>query len=156
MSLLSIILFDCSQFITFNLIASSFDEKLLNDFFNQGFEILINDKIEQRKRTYLQEYLNSFTIEFIKKEFLGEFEEWKEKENTPEEVLKFSENIERLINSRYIKNLKIIIVEYADENRNNDFISLKQIAKEKIKEGLFCASKWCFEEWGNIMIFEVN
>ena len=42
------------------------------------------------------------------------------------------------------------------ENRNNDFISLKQIAKEKIKEGLFCASKWCFEEWGNIMIFEVN
>lgn len=155
---MSLVLFDSTQFVTFDLTNGEALEvrDVINEFKDQGFSVLDNSEIKQKKLTYLSKYLSSEVVELEQSEFLGEFEDWKDKEEIPIKVLSLSNSVKKLANSGCVNNLKVILIEYASEDKERDHIHEENVNITELPGKLFLASKSCFDVWANVMVFCVS
>jgi len=154
---MSYIIFDCSQFLTFDLSTGpKLQREEILDFESIGFEVLLNDKIVKTKQDYLRPYLQTEIVELIDQEFQGIFEDWKEVNNPPDQLLDLITVIKNFWLSREVENLKLIIIGYASENIEKDHLIEKTVFSDKFFEGLFTISKWNFNEVADNLILELK
>jgi hypothetical protein len=147
----SYVIFDCTQLLTFNLNDEVDINLLLSDFKELNFKI--NTEVKQIKKTHLDKWVKSYFIELVNDEFIGEFEDWKEKDDIPESIITFGKLIVKLANNEIISGLSVILVHYANELVEKDKVFSQEIKINDIYEGLYHSS--CFGISGNIIILNI-
>jgi hypothetical protein len=113
----------------------------------------INTEVKQIKKTHLDKWVKSYFIELVNDEFIGEFEDWKEKDDIPESIITFGKLIVKLANNEIISGLSVILVHYANELVEKDKVFSQEIKINDIYEGLYHSS--CFGISGNIIILNI-
>lgn len=154
---MSLILFDCTQFINIKIKDNS--ENLidtLKKYEELDFEMLMETEIQSKKMIYFKDYLEGYTIELKHDQFLGFFDDWIEKDKVPNQILRFANISSEIINNPFVEEIKIIFVEYASENKELDHLVQVECDINNLVEKLFYQSSACFDEWGNIMIITVR
>lgn len=98
--------FDCSQFIT---IRAHHTQVTIEQLINKLLVIwenpvLINTQIAPKKLDYIDSYQpkTMYVIELLDQQFLGYFEDWSNISVVPDEILKFKQCIECIIENGYI------------------------------------------------------
>jgi hypothetical protein len=146
--------FDCTQFITFDLISSEATvERLLEPFKYLGFELVFDFNIRQVKRDYFKQYINQCFVELKDDNFMGEFEDWVEQDSPPRAVRKFIEEIEVLLEIHMVKNVRIMLTFFAEEGTTT--IENISVSRDDIKNGLFSMSKHNFEVWTDNLVLGI-
>jgi predicted NodU family carbamoyl transferase len=150
------VLFDCTQFLTFEATESGDGLSFLLASFgkNEDFKMLQDKEISERKLSHLNEFLNKYTVELVNQEFIGEFDEWFEMDEIPQPIKQFGQNIKELIERKLIEQLTIILVRYAYDERAADNIFVGDFPVENIYDGLYHAS--CFGNSGNIVVIRIR
>ncbi|WP_411681649.1 hypothetical protein [Clostridium thailandense] len=144
--------FDCTQFITYD--AEENIDDVINLFHNIGFTIIPYDKIRNVKKEYFKEYFRTNVYELKLYEFLGCFDEWQEVEKTPKIILDFVNILKSIIQCSKVKNLKVILTNFAEEGLSTN--EVVKINHKKIVEGLFLMSSKNFEVWTDNLILEIQ
>ncbi|SFT02396.1 hypothetical protein [Marininema halotolerans] len=67
------IIFDCSQFVTFDTSNPKYEKKLRRDLSNLGFKAKRKKEIEVVKLNYGKEEWREFVLEMVDEEYLGNF-----------------------------------------------------------------------------------
>ncbi|PLR77519.1 hypothetical protein CU633_09980 [Bacillus sp. V3-13] len=147
------VIFDCTQFLTFNMKGKVDIENILQIFNKLDFSFQIGD-IEYKKRQYLKKWIKSTLVELKNDEFIGEFEEWKEKDNIPVPIIEFANCIQGIAEDERVDNLTLILVHYVYEQEENNKLFEITINPSKIIEGLYHAS--VFGNSGNIVILNIE
>ncbi|MED1946760.1 MULTISPECIES: hypothetical protein [Brevibacillus] len=152
---MSYVTFDCTQFISFDSDNEADVAVSLKEFevANQ-FKVLPKDEILPNKIAHLRHFLHSSVFEMVNQEFIGEFDEWLEREEVPVDILSFSRNIQLFVQNKHVQNATVILVRYAHDEKNEDRIFVGEFHKEHILEGLYHAS--CFENAGNIVVLKMK
>lgn len=118
--------------------------------------MILKEEISKKKLTYLDSFLEEEVIELFDQEFLVVFEDWKEEENPPNELISCKTAIVDLGSKMEIKSLKLIIISCASENIEEDTIVKKTVQIEQFYAGLFILSKWNFKEAADNLILTIN
>ncbi len=157
LDLSGLILFDCSQFISFDGNIEGKQNIVKQLFFDKGFEILINNEIELKKRNYFREEFLSNTIEMVDQEFFGEFNEWEEKTKVPSLVNNFIAAILDLAKVLGEKKLRLILVESVYEIKEKNDVLVRKIRDIQV-EDFFVVSWWSDDYEGNknYYIFDIE
>lgn len=146
--------FDCTQFITFDYIAPDFNvERFLERFKLLGFQLVIGSDIKQVKRGYFRQHTKQYFVELKDDNFMGEFEDWIEMEKPPERIENFAREVDLLLKSEKLINVRIILTFFAEEGTT--IIDKISISKESLREGLYSMSKHNFEVWANNLVLEI-
>lgn len=154
---MSLILFDCSQFITFENKNRQVENNFLKKEFNQlKLNIIEQNKIKLKKINYITEYAYSNILELENKEFIGEFDDWNEKEKVPSFANVFSSIISEFIIINEVDEINVIFVDNAPENKLNNQICEINTNIKTFEIDLFALSKNNFDCWGNIYIFSIS
>lgn len=149
---MSYVIFDCTQFVAFHTKDHSKIESLKRQFENLGFIVYMDTEIQARKRAYFENHFKGTVFELVDQEFLGEFEDWKEVSKPSVRLREFISIIEGLAKNAWIKELKVIIVDYASEDKKADgMIKLASTANTAAKD-LFSMSQWNFEVKSHVLI----
>lgn len=147
--------FDDTQFLTFNL--SKKDEGILNEikdkFGSMGFEILMGEAIRDIKKEYFKEYMETYIIELKDELFIGDFEDWNEKNSPTDRIIEFSKNIKWLSSQKGVINLKVIITGFAEVGTTSK--ALIKVTRNDIVDGLYAMSTKNFDIWTDNLIIEV-
>jgi hypothetical protein len=93
---MSYTIFDCTQLITVSTQEQNSIENIKREFEELGFNVYANKQIEVNKLNYFKDLLNNKVIELVDKEFVGEFEDWKDVSNPPIKIKKFIEKLESI------------------------------------------------------------
>lgn len=144
--------FDCTQFITFNYFGSEDINNIISECFEESiFKILDYDRIRKVKREYFSEYINEYFFELLNEEFIGEFEDWKDKDYPPILIQKFIDIISVIVSLKGIRDFRILITNFAElGNTENEVVNVKY---SDLREGLFLMSKYNYSVWiDNIII----
>lgn len=153
----SIVLFDCTQFISIK-IQDNIDT--LNDLIERykelSFKIVNESEIKPQKLDYLKNHLQDYTVELKHDQFLGIFDNWKDKSKVPNEIIRFADITKDIVNTLSVESLKIIFVDYASEKRELDHLIQAECTVNNLIDILFYQSSSCFEAWGNVMIVTVK
>ncbi|MBJ6359884.1 hypothetical protein ACFOQM_00890 [Paenibacillus sp. GCM10012307] len=149
---MSYVIFDCSQFLTF----SCDEAELKNKVAPFGMKVLLKEEIAKKKLTYLSPFLEENVIELFDQEFIGVFEDWKEEENPPIELVNLKKEIIDFCSKMNIESLKLIIISCASENIEEDTIISKSVQIDQLYGGLFVLSKWSFKEVADNLILAIN
>lgn len=120
---------------------------------NNGFKVLQEREISERKLLHLNGIFNRHTVELVNQEFIGEFDEWFEFDEIPQPIRRFGQNIKELLESKFIEQLTIILVRYAYAEQAADQIFIGDYSVESIYDGLYHAS--CFGNSGNIVVLRI-
>ncbi|MGG4147627.1 hypothetical protein ABEW34_31425 [Paenibacillus algorifonticola] len=150
------VLFDCTQFLTFEANECGDVLSLLLPLFEKSndFMVLQEREISERKISHLNEFLNRHTVELVNQEFIGEFDEWFEFDEIPQPIKQFGQNIKELIERKIIEQLTIILVRYAYGEESADNIFVGDYRVDNIYDGLYHAS--CFGNSGNIVVIRLK
>lgn len=118
---MSSVLFDCTQFITFDTEGDEASiRQVLSDFETLGFQVVGGEDIESRKLEYLTEYLSSTTVELFDQNFMGVLlEDWRDATEVPARVEHFAEVVAQLARSGAVWNLRLILVSDAPLERDH-------------------------------------
>lgn len=152
---MSYAIFDCSQFLTFSCDEAIFKNELAR-FERLGMKVLMKEEITKKKLMYLNPFLQEEVIELFDQEFIGVFEDWKEEENPPIELINLKTEISEFCSKAKIKSLKLIIISCASENIEEDTIVNKTVQIDQFYAGLFVLSKWNFKEVADNLILTIN
>ncbi|MFB5676358.1 hypothetical protein ACE3NQ_08150 [Paenibacillus terreus] len=152
---MSYVIFDCSQFLTFNCEEEIFKNEAAR-FERLGMKVLLKEEITKKKLTYLSAVLQEEVLKLFDQEFIGIFEDWKEEENPPIELINLKEEISGFCSKLNIKSLKLIIISCASENIEEDTIVNKMVEIDQFSAGLFVLSKWNLKEVADNLILTIN
>lgn len=139
--------FDCTQFITFNCCQKDEEnvvKTLYKIFENAGFICLPDYKIRKVKTEYFFNYAYDYFFELDNDTFLAEFDDWKEEKEPSEIVNKFIKDIKEFKACCNIKQMRIILTEFAEKNITSE--TYAKIKEEQLLEFLFKMSKYYFDE----------
>jgi hypothetical protein len=149
-------IFDCSQFLTFDLVEKRVKKDDLIIFERIGFKVLLKEEISEKKQMYLDSFLQDELIELFDQEFIGVFEDWRTAENPPLELINLKREIAELCSKVNVNSLKLIIISCASESIEDDKIVEKSVHIDQFYEGLFLLSKWNFKEVADNLILTIN
>lgn len=158
---MSLVAFDCTQFICIK--SKLLSEEIINKTFLLfeiiGFDVVLGNDIKYNKTRYLKQQLLSegydYICELINKEFVGEYEDWKEINNIPSSIMSFISIIKENMFLEEVIEINLIMIDYASENIQEDVVSRHVVNRENIEEGFFCFSKWNFNFLSNVTALKV-
>ncbi|MBW7476082.1 hypothetical protein K0T92_15150 [Paenibacillus oenotherae] len=151
---MSEVLYDCSQFISFDTDENTDMSYILTVFEEKNnYRVLPEDKIQSKKVSHLNGLLHSITFEILNQEFIGEFDEWFELEEIPSAIVEFGCNVQEFCRNKHVKNLTIILVRYAYSEKDDDIVFVGEFHRDNIFEGLYHAS--VFGNSGNIVALKL-
>lgn len=151
---MSYVIFDCTQLIAFNTNAEIDFQYLLEPLGELNLKLVTSESIQTKKKVYLEDYLLNHLFELSNDEFVGHFEDWKNFDDAPEEITKFATILKNIASHNSIDVLRLFLVNYASEDKQEDSISQVEVLSDSIMEGLFHFS--CFGSSGNILILTVR
>lgn len=149
------VIFDCTQFITFNYEGKNSFERYKSDFESIGLEVRERNGVNYGGKSYFKEDINDIVIELFDQEFLGEFEDWKEINNPPEKIVKLIRILENIIDDRLFNEFKVILVSACDEVEEDNEVYRVNSSKENLKENLFLMSFYNFEDYYEIVMINL-
>lgn len=150
---MAFILFDCTQFISFDFKPEIDINTMIKNFERIHFSTLVDSEIKKTKINLLKKYLHANTIELINDEFIADFQEWIDEEEIPHSIMKFSNLVKRVIENENIESLNIVLVRYFYETIEKNIFTVVDVSESEIINGLFNMS--CYGEAGNILILKV-
>lgn len=151
---MSYVIFDCTQLISFNTKTETDLQYLLEPLGELNLKLAASELIQDKKKVYLEEYFLNHIFELLNDEFLGYFEDWKNYDDAPEEIIKFALIIKNIASHNSIDTLRLILVNHASENKEEDTISKVEVSPDNIMEGLFHIS--CFGDGGSILVLTLR
>ncbi|SDW57119.1 hypothetical protein SAMN05444487_104149 [Marininema mesophilum] len=137
---MSSVLFDCSQFVSFNTNDSNVVDDLKNDLKELSFEKIKDEKeIDNVKMKYYQHEWRKYVLEMIDLEFLGylEADEWPKQNEVPIPIVGLITVLKKYVDMKLIRDLKIIFVGYAPEKKNDKLIARVRVTSDNIIDELF-------------------
>lgn len=149
---MSFVIYDCIQFITFDADETFCKVSFLEE--NEHIQAILLNPEDQDKYLYINHYFKENVFSIYDQEFLGEFDEWKNFNKVPREIESFSLELKRIVQDKYISNVSIFLIDYVDEQEQENNIVTVNSTSTNIIEGLFKAS--IFENEGNIFIMNIN
>lgn len=149
---MSDVLFDCTQFVTFQTKEQTKIESLKGTFENLGFIVYKDTEIEGRKRAYFENHFKETIFELFSQEFLGEFEDWSEVSKPTLKLEEFIRIIEGIAKYKTVNDLKVMIVNCASENKEEDGILQLTSSADTTAKGLFSMSYWNFKVKTDVVI----
>lgn len=153
---MSHVLFDCTQFVTFQTKEHKKIESLKGNFENLGFMVYEDTEIQERKRAYFEDYFKGTVLELFDQEFLGDFEDWKEVSQPTIKLEGLIRIIEELAKDEAIKGLKVMIVNCASEDQEEDGILQLATSADTAANDLFSMSYWNFDVKSDVVILNFD
>lgn len=145
--------FDCTQMVSFEYYHENKPFLLgLSNFGKIGFDILLNEDIKQVKKTYFQNNENEYFIEFINKEFSGEFEDWVDFDNPPKLIVDLAYEIKKFAISNDIPNIMIFLTFFAEKGITKDHVV--SCKSNDLLHAFFMMSKSNFDIWVDNLIID--
>lgn len=152
---MSYTIFDCTQLITMNTQERNSIENIKRAFEQLGFIVKTHNQISKNKLDYFKGYLNNTVIELVDKEFIGEFEDWRDISNPPIKIMKLMEKLKDILKDKSIEDLKLIIVSSASENKEEDNILQLVTSEQDFATNLFSMSGWNFDLKTDVLILKL-
>ncbi|SFT02487.1 hypothetical protein [Marininema halotolerans] len=134
------VLFDCSQFVSFNTDDSCVVDDLKADLKKLEFEkIKIKAEIDNVKLQYYQEEWLEYVFEMVDLEFLGYLQsnEWPQQNEVPVPIEKLISVLKNYVDLKLIRDLKIMFVGCAPEKKNEKWVSRVRVTSDKIIDELY-------------------
>ena len=153
--MMSYTIFDCTQLITVNAKGENSIKNIKRDFEQLGFMIKTDNQISRNKLNYFKGYLYDTVIELVDKEFIGEFEDWKDIFNPPIRITKLVDKLRNIINDKNVENVKFIIISSASENKKEDNILQLLSSEQDLAASLFIMSGWNFDLKTEVLILKL-
>ncbi|MBH0171446.1 hypothetical protein [Fictibacillus sp. 18YEL24] len=147
--------FDCTQLLTFQTDDLNCKRTIKAQFEQMGFIVSADGQISPNKLKYFKEYLNDLVIELEDKEFIGEFEDWKDVDDLPDRIELFIMKLNNILNKSKIQELKLFIVSDASDNINEDDVTHVSSSLQNFKKTLFLMSAWNFDVKTSVLIINV-
>ncbi|MFT2796423.1 hypothetical protein [Serratia sp. N21D137] len=147
--------FDCTQMISFEYYKESKQGLLgLSNFEKIGFEVLLDKDIRQVKKTYFQSGKSEYFIEFVNKEFSGEFEDWVDFDNPPKVIIDFACEIKNFAIINDLSNVKIFLTFFAEKGITKDHVV--SCEPNDLLHAFFMMSKNNFDIWVDNLIIDLT
>ena len=143
--------FDFTQFITFesSLDCGNIDHLIKELFEGLGFEVVAYEDIDAVKKEYYNSHWKQYTFELKKDDFLSPFMDWKNEDTVPEDIEKFIEKINLLLQYE-VSELGIIICYFAEKGTTTDEVIAT--TQDKIIHYLFKMSIHSFKCPDNLIV----
>lgn len=118
-----------------------------------GFEIVLPENIRNVKKEYFKDYFEEHVIELKNSEFLGEFEDWEDIENTPKAIQNFAECLNQIRKYSQIVDLKVIISHFAEIGASSKEVI--NVDADNVLNGLYLMSSKNYDVWTDNLILKL-
>lgn len=149
------VIFDCSQFVTFNCEGKDSFERYKKDFEEIGFKVRGKDKIRYFGKSYFKNDISDDVVELFDQEYLGVFDDWEDVNNPSEKIIKLINILENIIDDRLFKEFKLILVSSCDVVEEDNEVCRINSSKENLSKNLFLMSGYNLEEYCHILMINL-
>ena len=147
--------FDCTQFVSFNYSENPINQNIILSFKKQGFTLIEKPFMRKAKIEFFIDYIENQFYELKNDNFIGEFEDWVDKDNPPHTITNFIKMIEEWMCQINISYFKIFLTSYAEINGDTTCCVIKSTLNSLINE-LFKMSRYYYGKHHDNMIFEIS
>lgn len=131
--------FDCTQIISLKCAEGKHIN--IHDFFDKEFfSVLDKSNIRPVKLTFFSRHLLDEVYELKNDNFMGEFEDWVNKEDVPILIADFINKIENIFKNENVIELNIFLSYYADVNGRSTYKVINSTS-DTCRNDLFIMSK---------------
>ena len=146
--------FDCTQFVTFTYSESPTAQDIIASFEKQGFTLIEKNFIRKSKIIFFSDYIENKFYELKNDNFMGEFEDWVEKDNPPNTIIEFIQTLKEWMYKINVSHFKVFLTSYAELNGNTSCRAIKTPYDSLLNE-LFKMSNYYYGKHYDNMIIDI-
>lgn len=147
--------FDCTQFISFTLSENPINNNIIILLKKEGFTLIEKNYIRKAKIDYFNNYIENQFFELKNDNFIGEFEDWTEKDTPPKIITEFLDIIKEWMYQLNVSNFKFILTSYAEVNGNTSCYVINTTFSSLLSE-MFKMSRYYYGEHYDTLIINIS